>query len=406
MNILIVTQLYPQPDDIGGNRVTSTVEYFAKEWVADKHNVYIMHCSSKFPFIVYMIPNKIKKIYSYLTSNIIPSFKSRKFIYREKDGIKIYRLPIFKMFPGRNFTAKKLRHQSSYIINELKKVNFIPDIVMGHFANPSLEIVANLSNHYKCMSSIVFHRDCTDKNIVKYRIQENITGIKAVGARSILEAVEVKSKLGLKEIPFVCYSGIPNEYFLNADSNINKPPFEKGVNYIFVGSIIKRKHLDKVILAFSEVSNNQDKLEIIGSGPDDVRMKKLSIKIKSNNIDFIGRLSRAKVLDKMRQSHIFALISDDETYGMVYIEAMLQGCLVIASLKGGFDGIIVDGYNGFLCKSGDAKMLKDIFVNINSMTEQQRRIIQFNAIKTALDFSEKSVSSKYLHEVITRNEEI
>lgn len=37
---------------------------------------------------------------------------------------------------------------------------------------------------------------------------------------------------------------------------------------------------------------------------------------------------------------MFTLISDDETYGMVYIEAMLQGCLTIASRKGGFDGIM------------------------------------------------------------------
>ena len=37
MNILIITQLYPQLDDVGDNKPTKTVEYFAKEWVKKGH---------------------------------------------------------------------------------------------------------------------------------------------------------------------------------------------------------------------------------------------------------------------------------------------------------------------------------------------------------------------------------
>ena len=42
-----------------------------------------------------------------------------------------------------------------------------------------------------------------------------------------------------------------------------------------------------------------------------------------------------------------------KTFGLVYLEAMARGCITVASRDEGFDGIIQDGVNGFLCKSGD-----------------------------------------------------
>ena len=41
------------------------------------------------------------------------------------------------------------------------------------------------------------------------------------------------------------------------------------------------------------------------------------------------------------------MISKNEAFGLVYLEAMLAGCIVAS--RNGIDGIIIDGYNGFLC---------------------------------------------------------
>ena len=49
MNILMITQLYPQPDDTGDNKPTRTVEYFAKEWVKEGHKVIVIHCPMRHP---------------------------------------------------------------------------------------------------------------------------------------------------------------------------------------------------------------------------------------------------------------------------------------------------------------------------------------------------------------------
>ena len=78
MKILVITQLYPQPDDYGDNKPTKTVEYFAKEWVRKGHEVVVAHCSSKFPLPFYFIPPPIKNKLAGKTSNIFPPLSSRK----------------------------------------------------------------------------------------------------------------------------------------------------------------------------------------------------------------------------------------------------------------------------------------------------------------------------------------
>ena len=105
----------------------------------------------------------------------------------------------------------------------------------------------------------------------------------------------------------------------------------------------------------------------------------------------------------MKEYHIFTLISDDETYGMVYIEAMLQGCLTIASRKGGFDGIIEDGENGFICDPGNEDELIGIYRRIKGLTAQERNEIGQRAIDLAIHYSEREVAERYLQDVLSRN---
>lgn len=406
MNILVISQLYPQPDDVGDNKPTKTVEYFAKEWVKSGNNVVVMHCPSKFPLLYYWVPSAVKNRLAGQSSNIIPPIESRKPLFRDDYDIPVYRLPMLKMFPGQGYTEVVIRKQTNQIISILKNRDFIPELVIGHFANPSLELVVNLADFYRAKSSIVFHHDCTERNVGRYRIGKLINRIGAVGVRSILEAKEIQELIKLKDTPFMCYSGAPDDAVEACAKVCTKQDFSNGVKYIYVGSLIKRKHLDAVINAFVDNCRIMDDatLEIVGGGPEENSLKALLSKLDvDGKVIFTGRVSREEVLKKMGESHIFTLISDGETYGMVYIEAMLQGCLTIASKGGGFDGIIVDGENGFICNPGDTDMLKNIYNRICHMTTEERNRIGQNAIDTAINYSEKAVAERYLNDVLKRN---
>lgn len=406
MNILIITQLYPQPDDVGDNKPTKTVEYFAKEWVGSENKVIVIHCPSKFPLLYYFAPKFIKRILGGTKSNIIPPIQSRNELYREEFGIIVKRIPMYKLFPGMGYSKKMIERKAKKINDFLFNQGFVPDIIVGHFANPSTALVSLLSDIYIVKSSIVFHNDCNVKTIKKYKLLQWVKNIGAIGTRSIIESRKVKDLLNLDYTPYVCYSGYPNDAIASKKEYNRVMDISSGIKYLFVGSFIKRKHLDVVIKAFFECKMPNDTLTIIGGGVEENYIKELVSNIdKNNSIVFTGRIPRDKVMEIMTDSHVFTLISEQETYGMVYIEAMLHGCLVIASKDGGFDGIIINGVNGFICNPGDFEMLKTIYKKINSMSKHERDSISENAIKTALSFSEKNVAKQYLEDIIKMNGE-
>ncbi len=338
MNILVITQMYSQPDDVGDNKPTKTVNYFVKEWTAMGHSVVVMHCPSKFPLILYKLPKVIKEKFAGRISTMVPPIESRKELAREENGAVVYRFPMLKLMPGQGYSASSMQKQTKKIMKVLESNGFVPDMVVGHFANPSLELVANVAEKYQAMSSIVFHHDCTETNIKKYRLKENIGRVGAIGARSVVEAYEVQERLKLRDLPFICYSGAPNDAVHTAQKICDKQDFSNGIRHIYVGSLIKRKHLDVVIKAFNNMRSANDTMTVVGGGPEEEALKALVDELKVDNVFFTGRVSREEVLKKMSAAQIFTLISDSEVYGMVYIESMLQGCLTIASKGGGFDG--------------------------------------------------------------------
>ena len=403
MNILVITQMYSQPDDIGDNKPTKTVNYFAKEWISMGHNVKVMHCPSKFPYVYYLAPAKIKDKISGRISTMTPPIESRRKLHRNENGIDVYRLPMLKFYPGQAFSKRQMKRHSEEICKIIDKQMFRPDVVIGHFANPSAELVAIIAEKYKSKSSIVFHHDCDVNEVKKYRLKDSCRKIGAIGARSITEAKEVQENLGLKELPFICCSGAPNDAVEAAELLCDKHDYKDGIRFIYVGSLIKRKHVDVVIRAFSKVADEKDTLLVVGGGNEESYLKQLVKDLKlEKKVSFTGRVPRDQVLRYMKENHVFALISDDETYGMVYIEAMLQGCLTIASKKGGFDGIIVDGENGFLCEAGNEKELIDIYKRIKSMNSQERNTIGQRAIDLAIHFSEREVAETYLKNILER----
>ena len=166
---------------------------------------------------------------------------------------------------------------------------------------------------------------------------------------------------------------------------------------------MKRKHVDAVIKAFSACNNSNATLRIIGGGQEEQRLKSLVSELDIKDVvSFVGKIPRSHVMDEMRNAHVFTMISQGETFGMVYIEAMLQGCITIASYGEGFDGIIKDGENGFLCEAGNYDDLAEIYKKIEAMSEEERNRIGQNAIDTALKFSEAAVAERYLEDALSR----
>jgi glycosyltransferase involved in cell wall biosynthesis len=121
---------------------------------------------------------------------------------------------------------------------------------------------------------------------------------------------------------------------------------------------------------------------------------------KLEKVIFKGKLSHSSVIDEMRKADCFIMISENEVFGLVYLEAMSQGCITIASKGEGIDGIIQDKKNGFLCKAGNVDDLIKVLQYIRNMSRTDLDSMRKKAFLTARQYNESSVAEKYLENVI------
>lgn len=222
----------------------------------------------------------------------------------------------------------------------------------------------------------------------------------AVGCRNEAYADYVKKRLNLQKKPFICYSGIPDYLAQKQKDKIDSLELENNLDFIYVGRLVKYKNVDVVIRALHEKYKNAATLHIVGEGAEEENLKQLSRQLNfEKNVVFHGQLSRNKVYEMMKKSYCFIMVSDNETFGMVYIEAMLAGCVTIASKAGGVDGVIVDGENGFLSKQGDVEELVKTLNRIERKSRQEITKIRKNAVLTAYGYRDSEIAKKYLDDV-------
>ena len=115
-----------------------------------------------------------------------------------------------------------------------------------------------------------------------------------------------------------------------------------------------------------------------------------------HNVSFEGRIPRQDIIGYYDDSECYVMISRSEAFGLVYLEAMSRGCICIGTKGQGIDGIIVDGFNGFLCEGGSIEGLKESIAKINKLSVAEKKQISKNAIETAKRFSDSNVAKEYI----------
>ena len=170
------------------------------------------------------------------------------------------------------------------------------------------------------------------------------------------------------------------------------------LKFTFVGTLINRKYPEAIIHALNNYDNRNYTINYVGEGELDGYLKQLAEKYDmSDHINFLGRLPREQVMEILKDTDCFVMISKFETFGLVYLEAMANGCITIASRDEGIDGIIKDGVNGFLCEAGNWLELRKIINHINMLSDVEKQLISMNARKTAYKMTDSNVANTYYH---------
>lgn len=397
MKILMITSIYPIPDvKIMGS--TSVCHYFAKEWIKQGHEVVVVNTYTIYPRILHWLSQHMEKLIVDKFPVSINTVRFSKPMQYELDNVKVLLTPTYKKFPKSDFPSSSIEKTADEISVFLNQTGFTPDIVATHFLHPNLELIPLIKKRFPNITcGISLHGQMNSpKNIAAVQDAKDV--IDFWGFRSNPIADSFRKNCFMPEHSLYCFSGVPQSY-------IKPDSFQKhnhlGVSkFIFVGNLIRRKHPIEVLKSLV-CSGIDFSLEYVGTGKQSKEIQNI-IKDKDieSKVKLLGRLPREAVSQKMQDAECFIMISEDETFGLVYLEAMANGCIVIASRNEGMQGIIRDGENGFLCEAGNKDELADIITKINNLSANEKIEISKNAIATATRMTDIKVAQDYLNSLI------
>lgn len=160
----------------------------------------------------------------------------------------------------------------------------------------------------------------------------------------------------------------------------------------FIGSLIRQKGVDILIMAFGGVKKKfpDAELVIVGDGREKKSLEKLSreLGIKVNFLGYQEDLGSA-----LEKSAVLALPSREEGFGLVLLEAMAAGVPVVASRVGGIEEIIEHEYNGIIFEKENSKELAEGIIRILENKELRKKLIE-NGKKTLKKFRWEKTGSE------------
>ena len=355
MNILFITDLYP----VSENEKTTprTLFDFVQEWEKQGHNV-----------------NVIKPNF------ILNSFLRGKPFYKTGQYGKVFNVNYWTPFW---FNIKsKIPAILTSCLQDFLVIAHMPSGIL--FADKlGVPFVAGVHN-----SDLEVLTNPLYKFHFKKRLEKALHNAKAIACRSFV----IKNKL-LKLYPefenktFTALSGVKKEIIKKDFHHLNK---EK-IKVLTCANFKKRKNIDKVIEACKGLENFE--LTVIGDGKGRKNLEKIDKSVK-----FTGHLPHDEVLAKMHDSDIFILPSIGETFGMVYLEAMSQGCITICTKDDGISGIIKDSENGFLTLPISNEIRK-ILLNIKNMDDDSLNTLHYNSLHTIEEYTSDKCADEYLQQM-------
>jgi glycosyltransferase involved in cell wall biosynthesis len=148
---------------------------------------------------------------------------------------------------------------------------------------------------------------------------------------------------------------------------------------VFVGNVIPRKGLDRLIDALARLPRADWRLTAVGSLAVDARTvgalrRQIDAHGLADHVTLAGRLPDDALAEVLASSHVLAVPSTYEGFGIVYLEGMAFGLPALASLGGGAHEIVTHGVDGFLIPPGDVDTLADHLAALHADRDSLRRM--------------------------------
>ncbi|HFC09904.1 MAG TPA: glycosyltransferase family 4 protein [Chloroflexi bacterium] len=295
------------------------------------------------------------------------------------EGIEVY-YPRYLAFPKAWFFTISARFMYFSILSVAKKIReaFSFDLIHAHMALPDGFAAMLLSELFGIPFVVTYQATDTD-----------ITLQRGTGCASMLHTVfksaaavispsprltqDFVALFGFKptDVPY----GIYLEDIVDAPSSFPLTKYQDKRVLLSVSRLLPTKGIDLVLRALPYLVQKYDNLQyvIVGDGGERVKLEEMTRDLNlTQYVDFIGWVPHERAMEYMARADVFTLPSWQETFGLVYIEAMAHGKPIVAVKGQGVDGIVRHGETGLLVKPRDVNALVKAIDFLFSHPEEAR----------------------------------
>ncbi|MEL4504206.1 glycosyltransferase [Luteococcus sp. H138] len=232
------------------------------------------------------------------------------------------------------------------VFTQIVAAHGTPDVVHAHFTKYALaaarsdrrrqfKLVVTEHNSKFNPTSIPF--DLRLRATEAYRRADAVIAVSQALADVITDNFDLPVRVVPNIVDVVTFARLPR-----------KP--HQGIRLVTAGNLLPRKRMVLLVDGFARAFADRPEvsLTIIGEGPDreviEAHAQQAGL---AERVTLLGQRTRAQIATEFADADGFVLLSEWETFGVVYIEAMAAGLPVLASRCGGPEGFLHEGVGMF-----------------------------------------------------------
>lgn len=195
----------------------------------------------------------------------------------------------------------------------------------------------------------------------------------------------------------LAHNGIPERLISICPVGIDVQPLEAlepkaaGLDIVFVGRLTASKRPDDIVRAFLDIrrSRPEARLRMVGDGRQRYKDKLFGLVREfglEGEIDFRGWVSNDEKLRLMRESHVIAVTSVKEGWGLIVTEAAALGTPAVVYDIDGLRDSVRDGETGVVCKENTPGAMAREILSLTGEPERYERL-RTNALEWSRAFT-------------------